>query len=986
MGGGSNGGEVVTLTDGGYMVVWINIVTPVLPIPNVTDDQLLAILGRTFNADGTPGGQIFQINQATTVSGQTEPDLAVLSNGNIVAVWTNGPDLSDGADVSARGRIFAPDGTPLTDEFDLATTTERDQDRPEVVATADGGFFAVWADGRFSNTDERWFGQQFNANGDRVGPEMHIGDMNATQNGELVAPRSGALFVYGDAGAVFDPSETYDFLAGLQRPTAITLINRGGTDPDGELEDAVAVRDDGLIAVLRPGMVSTQINLELRVVTDAEAPDATYPDGTPYPDTNPVLTNAPDWIGGVVAIRLQEVPGFGPFNSVSDLTSVAATFRPDGTLAVVWTAPSGGTPTTPEFSVFAQIVNDEGIPISERIVIEDENVRGGELFPPFVSAGEDGRLFIGWTGTTDRFGPGTNEVMGGVFDIATVTSGFGPAGWMGTDGADQPGLGEAAADRAFLLGGDDIWVQADNPNVNQVYGMQGNDRLVADRASVGGTFYGGLGWDILDYSMLTEGLPQFAAQNPNANSQTTNFSNDFEEVIGTLFHDFLGAPFANDFFDPTLRGRLHAEAGNDTIEFIAAGGEIDGGAGFDVMTTTLNRSNYVLTFQGDHYTLGYLEVPPGGTEPEVNPRMISEIRGVEEIRFADETVALQTTASRDSGAAAGGSLLPNEITGTAAANNLSGTAGADRIFGLAGADTLAGFAGNDTLNGGDGNDLAFSGPGNDSLVGGLGSDTLFGAGDNDTLDGGADDDLLGGGPGNDSMSGSTGNDAIWTAAGNDTADGGDGNDTLGGAAGNDSLSGGAGNDELWGATDNDTLLGGDGVDTLGGSIGNDSLSGGGDGDEMWGAAGNDTLSGDGGDDTVGAGAGDDSASGGDGNDQVFGGLGNDQIQGGNGNDTLYGASGNDTIDGGAGNDQIYAGPGLDEIAFSAGADTVFFFAPGQDVIDLSGVAAISDFADLQANHLAEVSGSAVISDGLGNSLTLDGVLITALAADSFLFT
>ncbi|SDE73345.1 hypothetical protein SAMN04488239_1325 [Ruegeria marina] len=82
---------------------------------------------------------------------------------------------------------------------------------------------------------------------------------------------------------------------------------------------------------------------------------------------------------------------------------------------------------------------------------------------------------------------------------------------------------------------------------------------------------------------------------------------------------------------------------------------------------------------------------------------------------------------------------------------------------------------------------------------------------------------------------------------------------------------------------------------------------------------------------------------------------------------------------------MYAGPGADVIVFSQGTDTALFFSTAFDQIDLSGVAEITDFADLSANHLADVGGNAVITDGLGNSLTISGVLSAALTADDFIF-
>ncbi|WP_162497368.1 hypothetical protein [Roseovarius dicentrarchi] len=173
VGGGSNVGEAVRLADGGFMVVWQHLTLSIYPIPNVADEDGAAVLGRVFNADGTPRGAVFQVNQSLVNSGQGHADIAVLNNGNVVAVWTDGPNFEN-FDVAARGRILSPTGAPITDEFDLATTTDRDQNVPQVTANDKGGFFTTWSDGRapWSNTKEQWIGQEFDASGNRLDAEI----------------------------------------------------------------------------------------------------------------------------------------------------------------------------------------------------------------------------------------------------------------------------------------------------------------------------------------------------------------------------------------------------------------------------------------------------------------------------------------------------------------------------------------------------------------------------------------------------------------------------------------------------------------------------------------------------------------------------------------------------------------------------------------------------------------------------------------------
>jgi len=143
-----------------------------------------------------------------------------------------------------------------------------------------------------------------------------------------------------------------------------------------------------------------------------------------------------------------------------------------------------------------------------------------------------------------------------------------------------------------------------------------------------------------------------------------------------------------------------------------------------------------------------------------------------------------------------------------------------------------------------------------------------------------------------------------------------------------------------------------------------------------------------------------------GTDGVFGEQGNDLLFGGTENDRFFGGTGNDTIDGGADDDEIFGGAGFDTIIGGSGndqmagnfnADTfVFTNGFGQDVItdfaannvferiDLRGVSAITDLADLSANHMTQVGLDVVIQDGM-DSITLRNVALGDLDGTDFIF-
>ncbi|PPB79351.1 hypothetical protein LV82_02978, partial [Albidovulum inexpectatum] len=54
-------------------------------------------------------------------------------------------------------------------------------------------------------------------------------------------------------------------------------------------------------------------------------------------------------------------------------------------------------------------------------------------------------------------------------------------------------------------------------------------------------------------------------------------------------------------------------------------------------------------------------------------------------------------------------------------------------------------------------------------------------------------------------------------------------------------------------------------------------------------------------------------------------------------------------------------------------------------IDLSAVSAITNLADLMANHIAQVGADVVIDDLAGNTITLTGVSLANLDASDFVF-
>jgi Ca2+-binding RTX toxin-like protein len=315
----------------------------------------------------------------------------------------------------------------------------------------------------------------------------------------------------------------------------------------------------------------------------------------------------------------------------------------------------------------------------------------------------------------------------------------------------------------------------------------------------------------------------------------------------------------------------------------------------------------------------------------------------------------------------------NVINGTANADLLFGTAGVDIINGLAGNDIITAGAGNDTVNGGAGNDIIDGGTGADTLNGGTGNDiyVVDNAADvvNELLNEGTDlvtstiSWTLGANLENLSLlslttaalngTGNALNNAITGTLGDNILDGGLGADTLIGASGNDTYI-------VDNAGDVITELAGEGTDsvqssinwTLGANLENLTLTG------------SATING----------------TGNSGSNIITGNAAANTLSGGAGNDQLTGAAGNDSLSGGLGNDTFNFAPGF-------GKDTVTDFSAGigvTDVLRLTLGTAFDSYAEVMA-VATQVGANTVINISANDSITLNGILKTALVADDFLF-
>ena len=139
--------SVASNADGDFVVVWESRGS------SGSDSSGYSIRGRRFTADGLPVGNDFQINTYTT-NDQRFPSVALDAAGNFAVTWqsagSHGTDLSD---LSIQGRLYAADGSPIGDEFQVNSYTISYQRRPSVALASTGEMIMVWTSAGSAGTD-----------------------------------------------------------------------------------------------------------------------------------------------------------------------------------------------------------------------------------------------------------------------------------------------------------------------------------------------------------------------------------------------------------------------------------------------------------------------------------------------------------------------------------------------------------------------------------------------------------------------------------------------------------------------------------------------------------------------------------------------------------------------------------------------------------------------------------------------------------------
>ncbi|HEV8267512.1 MAG TPA: hypothetical protein VGR00_04735 [Thermoanaerobaculia bacterium] len=103
------------------------------------------ITGKRYNNIGNPLGGDFRVNSQTTAYPRDNPSVASDSAGNFVVVWQSLGYPGDGS-LNIIGRLFNANGSPRGSEFRVNDYSNNAQRSPWVAMDTSGNFVAAWED------------------------------------------------------------------------------------------------------------------------------------------------------------------------------------------------------------------------------------------------------------------------------------------------------------------------------------------------------------------------------------------------------------------------------------------------------------------------------------------------------------------------------------------------------------------------------------------------------------------------------------------------------------------------------------------------------------------------------------------------------------------------------------------------------------------------------------------------------------------------
>jgi Ca2+-binding RTX toxin-like protein len=327
------------------------------------DGSGTGVYAQRYSALGLPVGAEFQVN-ITTVNVQDMAQVAMSSDGSFIVTWRSlGQDGSGGG---VYGRRYSAAGVPLSGEFQINTTTAGSQDFHSVAASPDGSFVVTWQTPNQDGSSLGVYARRYSSAGVPIGGEFLVNTTTASNQ----AQPSVATDSVGNFVIVWS-----------------SLFQEGGADTGiyGQRYNASGARVGG----------------EFHINTTTE-----------HSQNNPSIATAADgsfvvtWMSihqdgssnGIYARRYNAAgAALGDEFRVNTTTANSQQFpvvdiAPDGSFLVSWTSleQDGSGP-----GVYGQRFNASGDRVGEQFRVNTETFNS--QFNPSMASDANGNVVIAWT-------------------------------------------------------------------------------------------------------------------------------------------------------------------------------------------------------------------------------------------------------------------------------------------------------------------------------------------------------------------------------------------------------------------------------------------------------------------------------------------------------------------------------------------------------------------------------------------------------------
>jgi hypothetical protein len=151
--------QVAFNSTGGY-IVWQD---------NVTDGDGFGISARRLDPNLSGALGVFRVN-SEGAGDQRNPQVSMLANGGAVFVWEGGKSGSE----NIYARFLRPDGTYISTDMLVNTYTVERRSHPSVAVLSDGNVIVVWSSFGQDGSLDGVYGQRFSSNGRKLGAEFRV--------------------------------------------------------------------------------------------------------------------------------------------------------------------------------------------------------------------------------------------------------------------------------------------------------------------------------------------------------------------------------------------------------------------------------------------------------------------------------------------------------------------------------------------------------------------------------------------------------------------------------------------------------------------------------------------------------------------------------------------------------------------------------------------------------------------------------------------